>query len=67
MFFICVLMFVGCEKRHYKRRAPQELQSAHAFLMGVLQATDQTVEEDFKVARFLASERVRYDMSYRFI
>jgi hypothetical protein len=40
--------------------APQELQSAHAFLMGVLQATDQTVEEDFKVAQFLASESMSY-------
>ena len=44
--------------------APQELQAAHAFLMGVLQATDQTVEEDFKVAQFLASESMSYSLSY---
>eukprot|EP00435_Cladocopium_sp_Y103_P005809 s4207_g1.t2 len=28
----------------------KEIESAHAFLMGVLKATDQTVEEDFKEA-----------------
>lgn len=34
----------------------QEMESARGFLIGVLQA----VEEDFKVAQFLASESMSY-------
>ena len=44
--------------------ASQELLSSHAFLMGVLQATDQTIEEDFKVAPLIThSESLSYSLS----
>ena len=36
--------------------AAQELQSSHDFLMGVLQATDQAIEEDFKVPQLRAKD-----------